>query len=921
MSRRMKMLQVPAATFLLLLLLAATANATATAAADSDTTASSIAERQIDGSLKNAKLIESKVLPDLAGLQSNQEDDKWQHIYRFINDGFPVLELYGYKTKTVFGCNIYRYRPHSCKFQRRKGLQNLITLMHYLWLRPWIVLTGILYLPWFLMRLLIFISHNTEDDRALVVMYFSSALLCKYQNLIATLLILYIYKYRLKCVDRVLNGFAAIHKRYWRLYGCAPRINWSLFGIYVLELLMVGGLVIKENTFSHIPYVVPHSPIDKYLSWTSVLFVALQPFLLGLLAHLGLLLLHAYYDKELQFMQEQKHRSNIIAKEQVQHYVNLMHLRHHFEVLLRPFVWVALSRQINDCMISLHLLLYDHHRLGFLLYQLCFALLYPMCFVYQTIFIKSAEKRLDTPFTLIIPKIDVRSIEKPRLKEFMLEHLVPGKVFDSYNALANGREEEESYGNGNGHKIVFRKLEKSHNNVWLLNGQQILYKLRINEQLMVIGIDGYLGDRKSPYSKRNIQETNNRYNDPQPLEEPNITNAHAKVEPIIKESKASPLMSFLANMKTGTKVFQHFLSKSNLTRIMDDNAYTVLIPSDNAFQRWHPIDWGFYPFSVPEFTESVLRNHFLPMQRPLRLSDVKNMDQMVVHTMGGENVVFHGQPTPTVNNVSIMSDYTLSNGNQVFIISEVLFVSEAVVSKLHQMHKDKETPPLLAFPWFGAQFLSHSFLALERDSRFTQITRYLNNAEIAPHISGANYTFFVPEDKAFEKIGFDRLSDDVMASQRGIKMLLNHFVRGRLYNRDLRDNEVFETIGGGHLKITRNPGSNYTSVNNAQITESEVFVYNLGTMYYIDDILYSHMLRDHITKSTKTRSDRNGGEAGGGGGGSRSTIRPSDVEIVPNEFESEHNGGDYAIHGDDEDFEDEIITPKALPVQIYELPK
>ncbi|SPP79988.1 Hypothetical predicted protein [Drosophila guanche] len=370
----------------------------------------------------------------------------------------------------------------------------------------------------------------------------------------------------------------------------------------------------------------------------------------------------------------------------------------------------------------------------------------------------------DIPYTLIVPKIDVRTIEKPRLKEFMLEHLVPGKLFDSYSGVANSKEEEESYGNGNGHKIVFRKLEKSHNNVWLLNGQQILYKLRINENLMAIGIDGYLGDRKSPYSKRNIQETNNRYNDPQPLEQPNITNAHAKVEPIIKESKASPLMSFLANMKTGTKVFQHFLSKSNLTRTMDDNAYTVLIPSDNAFQRWHPIDWGFYPFSVPEFTESVLLNHFLPMQRPLRLSDVRNMDEVVVHTMGGDDVVFHGQPTPTVNNVSIMSDFTLSNGNQVFIISEVLFVTEAVVSKLHQMHKDKETPPLLAFPWFGAQFLSHSFLALERDPRFTQITRYLNNAEIAPHISGANYTFFVPEDRAFEKLGFDRLSDEVMVS-------------------------------------------------------------------------------------------------------------------------------------------------------------
>ncbi|XP_018789623.1 PREDICTED: uncharacterized protein LOC108969392 isoform X2 [Bactrocera latifrons] len=501
------------------------------------------------------------------------------------------------------------------------------------------------------------------------------------------------------------------------------------------------------------------------------------------------------------------------------------------------------------------------------------------------------KPKRDTQFTMIIPKIDVRTIEKPRLKEFMLEHLVPGKVYDNFA-------DEDVYGNGNGHKIHLYKVEKSQNSLWLLNGYLVLYKIRLNDNLMAIAIDGYLGDRKSPYSKRNIQESNSRYNEPQRLEMRNTTTTHAKIEPILKESKSSPLMSFLNSMKSGTKVFQHFLSKSNLTQIMDDGSYTILIPSDNAFQRWHPIDWGFYPFSVHEFTESVLRNHFLPTQHPLRMAEVKSTDQMVVRTMGGENVVFRGHPSPTVNNVSIMSDYALVNGNQVFLISEVLFVSEAVVSKLHQMHKDKETPPLLAFPWFGAQFLSHSFLALERDPRFTQITRYLNNAEIAPHVSGANYTFFVPEDRAFERLGFDRLSDDVMASPRGIKMLLNHFVRGRLYDRDLRDNEVFETIGGGHIKITRNPGSNATSVNNAKITESEVFVYNLGTMFYIDDILYAHLLREYVSKPTKTRSDPNGS---GGGGGQRN--------------------GDYIIGDQDDEFDDEIITPKALPVQIFELPQ
>lgn len=119
--------------------------------------------------------------------------------------------------------------------------------------------------------------------------------------------------------------------------------------------------------------------------------------------------------------------------------------------------------------------------------------------------------------------------------------------------------------------------------------------------------------------------------------------AHTKAEPILKEMKSSPLMSFLSSMKTGTKVFQHFLSKSNLTHVMDEGGFTILIPTDNAFQRWHPIDWGFYPFSVQEFTESVLRNHFLDTEKPLRLSDISKSEQIVVRTLGGENVVFRSK--------------------------------------------------------------------------------------------------------------------------------------------------------------------------------------------------------------------------------------------------------------------------------------
>lgn len=470
-----------------------------------------------------------------------------------------------------------------------------------------------------------------------------------------------------------------------------------------------------------------------------------------------------------------------------------------------------------------------------------------------------------------------------------------------------------------------------------MSQQETKYAARhnVSDSLTMVFIEGNLTENKAvntnKLNKRNIQE-NNRYNEPQRLEMKNATKELAA----IKENRIGQhLMNFLASMKSGAKVFQHFLSNSNLSQLLDDSSYMVLIPSDTAFQRWHPIDWGFYPFSVQEFTESVLRNHFIRIRHPLRMADLRTMStEQRFKTLGGEYVVLKGRPSPTVNNVSILYDYTLSNGVEVFVISEVLFVSEAVVSRLHQMHKDKETPPLLAFPWFGAQFLSHSFLALERDNRFTQITRFLNTAEIAQYISGSNYTFFVPTDEAFERYSFDILPDNVLASEKGVKLLLNHFIKGRLYDRDLKDGEVLDTIGGFPVKIHRTFDNNVT-VNSAKIIESEVFVYNLGTMFYVNDVLYPEQLKDEVTAIIEVRNpDKNIPPEDMGDvytterspaehpASTTTTIHrihfttSADVEIVPLEI-TEPNGND-------DDFllqEDEIITPKALPVKYYFAPK
>jgi len=104
----------------------------------------------------------------------------------------------------------------------------------------------------------------------------------------------------------------------------------------------------------------------------------------------------------------------------------------------------------------------------------------------------------------------------------------------------------------------------------------------------------------------------------------------------------------------------------------------------------------------------------------------------------------------TANGVPVVGgDTPVQHGNILFV-SEVLFVNEEVVARLHEHNRDKETPPLVAFPWIGSQFLSHAFLALEETStnsakyKFSHITRFLNMANnLAAIVSGPGEILFL----------------------------------------------------------------------------------------------------------------------------------------------------------------------------------
>lgn len=102
-------------------------------------------------------------------------------------------------------------------------------------------------------------------------------------------------------------------------------------------------------------------------------------------------------------------------------------------------------------------------------------------------------------------------------------------------------------------------------------------------------------------------------------------------------------------------------------------------------------------------------------------------------------------------------------------------------------------------------------------------------------------------------------------------------------------------------------------VNRATIVQSEVFVYNLGTMFYIDAILYADILSDSIKSADLINKS-----SGGKNNYKYSTL--PDVETVPNEFTEKVGGGGGRglppIDDDDEDLQDdEIVTPRALPLQ------
>lgn len=133
----------------------------------------------------------------------------------------------------------------------------------------------------------------------------------------------------------------------------------------------------------------------------------------------------------------------------------------------------------------------------------------------------------------------------------------------------------------------------------------------------------------------------------------------------------------------------------------------------------------------------------------------------------------------------------------------------------------------------------------------------------------------MPTDKAFKEASLADKPDYYLTKGDGLKLLLNHIVPTRLYNRDLMNGQQFKTLGGKTIHVKRE-GEN-VKISDANVIENEVFVYNLGTMYYIDKVLF--MAKDDFPATTETVELMSSS--------AWTSELPHDVETLPSELTEE----------------------------------
>jgi len=121
---------------------------------------------------------------------------------------------------------------------------------------------------------------------------------------------------------------------------------------------------------------------------------------------------------------------------------------------------------------------------------------------------------------------------------------------------------------------------------------------------------------------------------------------------------------------------------------------TLLAPLDEAFQTWHPIDWGFNPFAVESFLAELMENLVVSEAIDITENDEKLTGQ-VFKTLGGQTVQLRTKGENTyVNEALLLGHMRLADSPaRVLFLDQVPWIDLDIVEQLRSNFSHLESGP------------------------------------------------------------------------------------------------------------------------------------------------------------------------------------------------------------------------------------
>ncbi|KAF2360200.1 FAS1 domain [Trinorchestia longiramus] len=317
----------------------------------------------------------------------------------------------------------------------------------------------------------------------------------------------------------------------------------------------------------------------------------------------------------------------------------------------------------------------------------------------------------------------------------------------------------------------------------------------------------------------------------------------------------------------GNEFLHHLVESGVAEELKRPQQFTAIIPTDEAFYAFYPIDWGFNPFLVESFLNRTLREHLV--EGDVALEEVP--DGGVLTTLAGNTIrITNRGEELKVEGVKVMTESeTTSYFGRIYSVPKFFHVDHQTVNLLQKMHPHLERAPLLGSPWPMSQFLSHLYprtgsfappqlfgstgqnIGWDSSDRFHE---YLGRSHLSHLVRSFDdesnhleYTALIPSDLDVmawissqptpfselddnEELGLPFIDPFLEDAEEGNRLVGSHILKGRLDIADLTNGSLVTTILNDTLRVTVFSDGRI-KVGSTQLVLPGESIYNLGVMY------------------------------------------------------------------------------------------